>query len=44
MKDITVNEIKIMQGIGLSNSATRDEVMVTPLAMKLHIPMAVALL
>lgn len=41
-KLITVNVIKIKQGIGLSSSATRDEVIVTPLAMKLQIPIAVA--
>jgi len=42
MKLMTVNDIKIIPGIGLSNSATREEVIVTPLAMKLQIPIAVA--
>jgi hypothetical protein len=43
IKLMTVIDINIIAGIGLSNSATREEPTVTPLAIKLQIPIAVAL-
>ena len=44
IRAIETPHIIMIAGIGRSNSATRDEKMVTDLAMKLHIPIAVALL